>query len=140
MNYSAIYYRSASDARAAGELDLYRASQAELRRTRDVIDAAIAARFDGCTLPAAVLDDVLQQADPDHVALVLAATMDDRAHDGRFSRDNRTWAAGIRRPDREPDDITGSRCWYTCRTHSAILNGFTGQFRRYLAEVIACAH
>lgn len=74
MNYSAIYYRSASDARAAGELDLYRASQAELRRTRDVIDAAIAARFDGCTLPAAVLDDVLQQADPDHVALVLAAT------------------------------------------------------------------
>lgn len=139
MNTTPIYYRSAQDARAAGELDLYRASQAENRRTRDAIDAAIAARFDGLRLPAAALLDVLLQVDPDRVALVLAATMDDRAHDGRFARDNRTWAAGIRRPDGEADAITGGRCWYTCRTHSAILDGFARQFRRHLAEVIACA-
>ena len=139
MNTAPIYYRSAHDARDAGELDLYRASQAENRRTRDVIDTVIAAHFDGMHLDRDTVKNVLFNADPDRVALVLAATLDDRAHDGRFSRDNRTWAAGIRRPDREPDDISGGRCWYTCRTHSAILDGFVRQFRRHLAEVIACA-
>lgn len=131
-----IYYRSATQARDAGELDQFRASNAENKRTRDVIDAAISAHFDGWRLPAAAMDDILSQADPDRVALVLAATMDDRAHDGRFSRDNRAWAATVRRPDNEPDDVAAGRCWYTCRTHSAILDGFTCQFRRHLAEVI----
>lgn len=140
MIESSIYYRSAQDARDAGELDAYRSSNAENRRTRDVIDAAISAHFDGCRLPLEALQDVLQQADPDRVALVLAATMDERQHDGRFASDNRSWAAGIRRPDGERDAIDGGRCWYTCRTHSAILDGFTRQFRRRMAEVITCAH
>lgn len=110
MIESSIYYRSAQDARDAGELDAYRSSNAENRRTRDVIDAAISAHFDGCRLPLEALQDVLQQADPDRVALVLAATMDERQHDGRFASDNRSWAAGIRRPDGERDAIDGGRC------------------------------
>ena len=138
MSTTSIYYRSALDARAAGELDQYRASNAENRRTRDVIDVVISEHFDGMHLDRETVKNVLFNADADRVALVLAATMDERAHDGRFSAANRTWAAGIRRPDGETDAITGGRCWYTCRTHSSILNGFISQFRRHLEEVSAC--
>jgi len=130
MESIGIYYGSATAARDAGELDMYRASNAENRRTRDIIDAAISEYFDGCRLPAAALESILIQSSPERVALVLAATLDDKQYDGRFSSENRAWAAGIRRPEGEPESIRECRCWYVCRSHSTILNGLVNQFRR----------
>lgn len=123
-----IYYNSPDAARAAGELELYRESTAENRRTRKAIDDAITAHFDGMRLPDAALRDVLAACDPDRVALVLAATVRDKEHDGRISANNKAWAAGVRVPDGAPEEPYAS--WFICHSHPAILNGFIDQFRR----------
>lgn len=123
-----IYYKSPEAARDAGELDMYRESIAENRRTRKAIDDAIAARFDGVRLPEETLRDVMAACDADRIALVLAVTVRDRDHDGRFSAENKAWAAGIQIPEDAPDSASAS--WYICRSHSAILDGFIDMFRR----------
>lgn len=123
-----IYYNNPETARAAGELDAYRESTAENRRTRKAIDDAIAAHFDGMRLSADALRDVMATCDPDRVALVLAVTILDKAHDGRISAQNKAWAAGIRIPDGAPDAPFAA--WFICRSHPAVLDGFINQFRR----------
>jgi len=126
-NTTAIYYGTATEARQAGALDLYRASANLLRGTRDSIDAAISASFDGCRLDRRCMDDVLQSCSAEAVAIILAATLASRDHDGRFSQAGRTWAAGVRLPEA----VAGDRCcWFECRTHSAILDGFINLFRQ----------
>lgn len=130
-NLTAIYYGTAEDARQAGQLDAYRASAAALRETRDTIDAAISASFDGFRLARRCLDDVLQACSAEAVAIVLACTLQARQHDGRFGQAGRSWAAGVRLPA----VCTGDRaCWYECRSHSCILDGFVNLFRARLAE------
>jgi len=129
-----IYYQTGTAARMAGELDDYRESFRENVRTRDVIDAVISERFDGFRLPADTVKNVLFNADPDRVALVLVNTMKWRALDGRFSRQNRSWAAGIRLPETDPDALSDTSSCYACCAHSAILDGFVSMFRRYLTE------
>lgn len=125
-----LYYDDAQQARQAGRLDDFRASAETLRRTRDAIDAAAAARFDGFRLDKLCLDDVLQACSAEAVAVVLACTLQARQHDGRFSQAGRTWAASVRLPA----VCTGDRaCWYECRTHSCILDGFVNLFRARLA-------
>ena len=121
-----IYYGTAAAAREAGQLDQYRSSAEELKRTRDAIDAAISAHFDGWHLDRAALADVLQACSAEAVAIILAATLATRDHDGRFTQAGRTWAAGVRTPDACSADRA---CWYACRTHSAILDGFITMFR-----------
>ena len=126
---TSIYYDSALDARRDGCLDLYRESMQETRRTRDALDRIIADRFDGWRLDPAAADDIGREGlDLDRVALVLAAAVLDRAHDGRFSQRARTWAAGIRIPADLAAD--GGRRLYeiASRTHSAILNGIIPPF------------
>jgi len=127
-----IYYGTAAEARQAGALDMYRGSAEALRKTRDNIDAEISASFDGWRLDRRCMDNVLQDCSAEAVAIILAATLASRAHDGRFSQAGRTWAAGVRLPEA----VSGDRCcWFECRTHSAILDGFINMFRRRQAEM-----
>lgn len=128
---TAIYYGTAEEARQAGRLDDFRASAETLRRTRDAIDAAISASFDGCRLARRCIDDVLQACSAEAVAIILAVTLEVRRYDGRLSSENKAWAAGIK----QPGACAGDRCFYLdCRTHSAILNGFINLFRQRQAE------
>ena len=119
-----IYYETATEARDAGRLDEYRESMQENRRTRDAIDAAIAAHFDGWRLAPEALTQVLETCDAERVAIVLAATLENRSHDGRFSSSARTWAAGVRLPA-----DADARRWLDMRSHSAIINGYIDMFR-----------
>ena len=130
MVNTAIYY-SAPDRASAASLAAYRATAETLRRTRDAIDSAISASFDGWHLDKRCLDDVLQACSAEAVAIVLAATLAARDHDGRFSMAGRTWAASVRMPAACDGDRA---CWFECRTHSAILDGFINLFRQRLAE------
>lgn len=132
-----IYYHSGRAARDAGELDAYRASMRENARTRAVIDNVISEHFDGIRLDPDTVKNVLFNADPDRVALVLANTLRWRAFDGRFSQASRTWAASIRLPDADPDALSDTSSIYACNTHSAVLEGFITRFRRSLEEVKA---
>lgn len=126
-NTTAIYYGTATEARQAGALDQYRASAAMLRETRDSIDAAISASFDGFRLSRRCMDDVLQSCSAEAVAIILAVTLEGRRYDGRFSQENKSWGTGIRQPGAAGGD---RGCWFECRTHSAILDGFINLFRQ----------
>lgn len=129
-----IYYQTGTVARSAGLLELYRASFRENVRVRNVIDTLLNEHFDGMHLSKEVVKNILFNATPDRVALVLANTLKWRAMDGRFSQANRTWAAGIRLPDIDPEALADTSSTYACQTHSAILNGFIDLFRRYMDE------
>lgn len=117
-----IYYHDAAFARATGGLDVYRESFRENTATRDAIDRAISANFDGFRLAPEALETV-GKLDPDRVAVILAATITDKPYDGRFSRDNREWSRSVRLPDVDLHMIAS-------RTHSAVLNGFISLFRQ----------
>lgn len=121
---TAIIYDSAAKAREEGWLDLYRESMQETRRTRDILDRIINDRFDGWRLDPAAADDITREGlDLDRVALVLAATVLDRAHDGRFSRKTRTWAEAVRIPA-DLGAANGLRLYeIASRAHSAVLEG-----------------
>ena len=127
---SPIYYGTGSAARAAGNLDAYRESFRENVRTREVIDRVLSTHFDGVHLDPETLPAILAEADPDRVALVLANTMRWRDLDGRFDRDARAWAAGVRLPDVDPEALSDMSSTYACREHSTILNGLIHRFIR----------
>ena len=61
---------------------------------RDAIDAAIRDGYDGTYLTADV-KGVLAEFGPERVSYVLAATLQDKTWDQRFSRSNQAWAAAI---------------------------------------------
>lgn len=128
-----IDYRTATEAREAGQLDAWRESCRGTEEARRIIRAAIREHFDGWTLPAETLADVLQQVDADRVALVLAATLAWIRHDGRISANNKAWAAGVMLPP-YMQESAASAPMYILDTHPAILNGFVSMFRRWQAE------
>jgi hypothetical protein len=61
----------------------------------------------------------------DRVAGVLAANINNAVHDGRFSAQNREWAAVVTSADK-PD--------YYLNTHRAILNGFADKLREAIQQ------
>ena len=132
-NSTPIYYPSAQYARDHGELDQYRASNQANQECRDLIDKTIAEHFDGFRLDRSALAKVLASFAPDRVGIVLAATLIDRSHDGRFSPDNIAWARAWQLPQVDPNSFNNPLQWITCRTHSAILNGFVNLYRHAIA-------
>lgn len=125
-----IDYRTAEDARQAGQLDAWRDSNRAIKDAAHMIEKAIDAHFDGWTLQRQALDDVLENASPDVVEIALACAIKGHAYDGRFSSNNKAWAAGVRLPAA----AAGCEHWYCPATHPAILDGFVSMFRRWQAE------
>lgn len=120
-----LYQQSGICAREHGELDLYRASRQANVACKDAIEAAIRFNFDGMHLAPAAVKYVLEKFGPERVAYVLAATIQDRPYDQRFSNDSRTWAESV--PMYEAADRRGS---YIIDTHSTPLELFVRQARQ----------
>lgn len=125
-----IDYRTATEARNAGQLDAWRESNRAMKETAHMIEKAIDAHFDGWTLQQQALTDVLKDASVEAVAVSLACAIKGHAYDGRFCTSNRTWAASVRLPAA----TDGQYHWYGPMTHPAILDGFVTMFRRWQAE------
>lgn len=121
-----LYRHSGQYAREHGELDAFRVSRQANEACKEAIEAAIRDGYDGMHLKPDV-GGVLAEFGPERVSYVLAATIQDKEWDERFSRDNRAWAASV--PMAEPQD---RRCFYTINSHSTLLNGFVGMVRREL--------
>lgn len=122
-----LYYNDGTTALVNGERDTYRETMAILRTTRDTIDKEIGSAFDGMRLDRKAIENVSSACDPEAVAVVLAITLRERRYDGRFGRDVKAWAEGIQIPACASGD---NGCWYACRTHSAILDGFIRHFMK----------
>ena len=110
-----VYRNSAAYAKENGEIQKWRDSKTESIACRDAVDKAI-------------LDTVIAAYGKERVELILAATIQEKAHDGRFSRDNKEWAASVPMPE-------GERLYLVSdRTHPVLLDALAKEYRVNYAE------
>ncbi|MDL2301015.1 DUF3849 domain-containing protein [Lachnospiraceae bacterium OttesenSCG-928-D06] len=92
---------------------------------KESIEAVIAEKYDGYTLPRDTAQSVIEQYGKERVEFVLANTITHLDRDGRFSISNKEWAEGI-----APDADWNTRDLIVT-SHPAVLDGFTNLVRRY---------
>ena len=126
---SEIYRNSGSYAREHGEIEKWRESKAANIVCRDAIDKVVAENYDGAHLKTdKILDAVVSNFGRERVELVLAATIQEKIHDGRFSNANKEWAKNV-------PMVAGDKCYMVSdRTHSVLLDALTKAFRENYPE------
>ena len=124
-----LYQHTGEYAREHGELDAFRASREANVACKEGIEAAIRAGYDGMHLHADV-KGVLAEFGPERVAYVLAATIQSKDWDERFSRANKAWAAVV--PMFEQDH---RRSPYIVHIHSTVVDGFVSMARREMDAI-----
>ena len=70
---------------------------------KKAMEASIARHFDGMRLNKHAVTECWISYGPERVALVLAATIQTKSWDGRFSPQNKDWAFTIQMPDSQPE-------------------------------------
>ena len=129
-----VYHESSAYAREHGELESFRLShQANLDCKRAIQDA-ISRYFDGWRLDKKAALEILEQFGMERTTLVLAATVQDKSWDGRFSSSNKDWAFSVSLPQGLTDGGMDRRHDYAVSSHPAILDGFIWQVRKEIRE------
>lgn len=131
-----VYRHPAAYAREHGQLELYRQShRANISCKRD-IEKTVSAHFDGMRLDRRAAQEVIERFGAERVAYVLAATVQAKHWDGRFSPANKAWARDFDFPD--PFDGLGfdRRYDYAVETHPAVLDGFINQVRQEIDRIV----
>ena len=129
-----IYYENGAYARDHKELEQFRNSHVENINCKKAIEESISKNFDGFRLARHAVTDVIDQYGPDRVALVLAATVQLKNWDGRFSNQNKDWAFTVRMPDSRGNASYDHRDAYAVNSHPAVLDGFVSIARKEIAE------
>ena len=130
-----IYQQSASYAREHGELEQFRQShRANINCKRD-IEKTISAHFDGMRLERKAAPEVIDRYGIERVALVLAATIQSKPWDGRFSSANKDWAFTFDFPDAVSELGFDRRNDYAVETHPAVLDGFINLVRQEITDM-----
>ena len=118
MAHKPMYTSSLEEAQDHGEDDLWREIFKENCRCARAIEQAIASNFDGYTLNTSCNKGELEEFGRSRVRFVLANTLQEKSHDGRFSKDNRTWCKGTYVPKESTN-------WaFSVESHPAVLDGF----------------
>ena len=123
-NDAPFYHYSAEHARQVGQLEMWRASHQANIACKEAIENAIRRDFDGMYLKPECAATVIEEFGYYRTAYVLANTLREKNHDGRFSPDNRKWAGGTFIVD-EPRN----RSHFVVDSHPAVLDGFIQMFR-----------
>lgn len=128
MKQIPVYRQTGMYAREHGELEQFRQSNVANIACRAAIEKAIAENFDGMRLRADAAEPVLSEFGAERVLFVLANTVQHKDWDGRFSRENKAWAAAF---SIEPDVIMGMdrRLQFVVNSHPAVLDGFIHMVR-----------
>ena len=123
MKQIPVYRQTGMYAREHGELEQFRQSNVANIACRAAIEMAIAENFDGMRLGADAAEPVLSEFGSERVMFVLANTVQHKDWDGRFSRENKAWAAAF---VIEPDVVMGMdlRVQFIVNSHPAVLDGF----------------
>ena len=123
MKQIPVYRQTGMYARENGELEQFRQSNVANIACRAAIEKAIAENFDGMRLRADAAEQVLSEFGAERVLFVLANTVQHKDWDGRFSRENKAWAAAF---SIEPDMVMGMdrRVQFIVNSHPAVLDGF----------------
>lgn len=123
-DHACLYLGSISDARRNNELDDWRMSHKQNILCKEAIEDSIRKGFDGMHLDKNSARYVIEEYGFKRVGWVLAVTLQQKKDDGRFSPQNKKWAAStfIPRSDRNLD--------FTVQSHPAVLDGFVNLFRK----------
>ena len=118
-----VYRQTGMYAKEHGELEQFRQSSVANIACRAAVEKAIAENFDGMRLRADAASPVLSEFGSERVLFVLANTVQHKEWDGRFSRENKAWAAAF---VIEPDVVMGMdrRVQFIVNSHPAVLDGF----------------
>ena len=133
-DYPAVYHHTFSYADDHGELDGYRASRKLDKECSQAVVDAIRQNYDGKHLNKEAVKPVVEEYGSERLAFVLANTLQQLPWDGRFSRDNKAWAAEFH----IPEDMVHGRdrnSEFIISSHPTVLDGFINVFRR---DVLAC--
>lgn len=131
--YPAVYRESLNYAINHGEADKYHESRKLDRECKGAIEETIRQNFDGMHLKQDIVKPLVEQYGLERIAFVLANTLQQESWDGRFSRDNKSWASEfsiseniVHGMDMNSELIVSS--------HPALLDGFIGMFRSEIWE------
>lgn len=127
-NYIPLYTNSITEARAQGELDLWRESYRENIRCKEAIEEAVRKNFDGWHLKQDCTEKVIEAFGADRVAYVLASTLQQMNYDGRFMQSNKDWGNSYPIPSDE------TNLSFRVNSHPAVLDGFIQIFRSKLEQ------
>ena len=133
MKQIPVYRQTGMYAREHGELEQFRQSNVANIACRAAIEKAITENFDGMRLRADAAAKVLGEFGVERVQFVLANTVQHKDWDGRFSRENKAWAAAFAI---EPDVVMGMdrRVQSVVNSHPAVLDGFITMTRKAVLE------
>ena len=116
-----------------GEVDKYMDSRKFDRECKEAVEGTIRQNFDGMHLKHDIVKPLAEQHGSDRIAFVLANTLQQESWDGRFSRDNKAWAAEFYIPENLVHGIDVNR-ELIVSSHPAVLDGFIDMFRREVLE------
>ena len=122
-DHAYLYLSSISEAKRQNEVALWRASHLENIACKQAIEEAIRRGFDGMHLSHDCARGVIEDFGFKRVGWVLAATIQLKPEDGRFSRRNKEWAAATFIP---PSDRNYE---FMVESHAGVLDIFVNEFR-----------
>lgn len=125
-----LYPYSAEEAQRRNEIAKWRLSHRENIACKEAIEAAIRRDFDGMHLGDGCAKSVIAEFGYKRIGFVLANTLRELSHDGRFSQSNKLWGKKTFVP---PDKNHNYQ--YAVSSHPAVLDGFINEFRKAYAEL-----
>lgn len=128
MNETPVYTGTLAEARAEGQLQQWKDSFQANIQCRLAIESEIRRSFDGMYLASDCAERIVEQFGFKRVQYVLAATLQEKDYDGRFSRSNKVWGAKTN----VPADARNTQ--FVVESHPAVLDGFISQFRELQQE------
>lgn len=128
-NNAPFYPYSAEYAKSEGMLDVWRESHRANMACRDAIEESIREGFDGMHLDHDCAEKVMKEFGFARTKYVLANTLKELEHDGRFSRDNKAWGRQTF-VDRDRHNTD-----FVVRSHPAVLDGFIREFREEVQKL-----
>ena len=120
-----LYLKTARYAREHGESEQYHRSHELNNACREEMDKAISENFDGMHLKEGFERELMERYGRERVEYLLATTVKENAWDGRYSRENREWAASIPVSESESERI--ACCLHS---HPAVIDGLIRRIRR----------
>ena len=124
LRKSPVYKYPGDYARENGELEQYRASYRANAACESQIEAAISKYHDGLHFDSkAAVRDVVQKFGYERTLFVLAATVENNLHDGRYSSANKDWARTV------PVFDSKRSSEYAVRSHPVLVDAFLATAR-----------
>lgn len=125
-----LYINSFANAKAIGEIDLWRESHRENIKCKNAIDRMVSDRYNGSQLPCSIIEDACAEFGIDRVGWVLANTVNESEYDGRYRPGTKLWA---KTAYVIPSDHRNYE--FILHSHPELVNGLVGQYRSYVQSL-----